>query len=138
MQSQAMVTFEAVCDQPFGGLEIRDVGDFTELGTASLFKENEGADMAVGEPGAGDAVELRELLRGEPLVGESSGRGNSRGCWRVETMMVDDVCSVRMRNPWKDVETQLKSVFPRRFCCCCCDVCELWRGGTGLRPAVQR
>ena len=60
--------------------------DCAELETARFVRENEGEELEVGELGAGDAVEFRELLRGEALVGESSGWGKSRGCWRVETM----------------------------------------------------
>ena len=90
MQSHAIVTLDAVCDQLDDDVgEIREVGDvggFTELETARLVNGKEGAEVAVGEPGAGNVVELRKLLRGEPLVGDSSGAGNSR-VWRVETMM---------------------------------------------------
>ena len=93
MQSHAMVTLDAVCDQPDDEVlvirEVGDVGGFTELETARLVNEKAGAVVAVGEPGAGDAVELRELLRGELLVGDSSGGGNSR-VWRVETMMAGE------------------------------------------------
>jgi hypothetical protein len=90
MQSHAIVTLDAVCDQRDDDVgEIREVGDvggFTESATARLVNEKEGAEVTVGETGAGDAVELRMLLRGEPLVGDNSGAGNSR-VWRVETMM---------------------------------------------------
>jgi hypothetical protein len=89
MQSHAMVTLDAVCDQFDEVREIREVGDvggFTELGTVRLVNEKEGAEVAVGEPGAGDAVEFRKPLREEPLVGDNSSGGNSR-VWRVETMI---------------------------------------------------
>ena len=89
MQSHAMVTLDAVCDQFDEVREIREVGDvggFTELGTVRLVNEKEGAEVAVGEPGAGDAVEFRKPLREEPLVGDTSSGGNSR-VWRVETMI---------------------------------------------------
>jgi hypothetical protein len=64
----------------------------TELDTARFVRdraEATGEPLRSGELGAGEAVELRRLLRGDAfLVGEGSGAGNSRGCWRVETMMV--------------------------------------------------
>lgn len=68
-----------------------DIG-LTELDMARLVNVLDSVNVVVGEPGAGDAVELRELLRGEPLVGEASGGGNSCGWWRVETI-ISDVCN---------------------------------------------
>ena len=68
----ATVRLEAVCDQPDGG------GGTTamELDTARLARDSDGDESP---PGAGDEVELRELLRGEPLVGDMSGGGKSLG-----------------------------------------------------------
>lgn len=75
MRSHAIVTLEAVCDQPTD--ESVEEAAVIELETARLARDLESG--VSGEPGAGDAVELRELLRGDRLVGEASGSGNDVG-----------------------------------------------------------
>lgn len=92
MAIQARVTLDAVCDH---GPE--DVVAFaTALSAAAMELDTARFVMVVAvvkgdvsaseELGAGEAVELRRLFRGEPLVGDGSGAGKSRGCWRVETI----------------------------------------------------
>jgi hypothetical protein len=65
--------------------------ELTVLETARLVSVTEDSGDSAGEFGAGEAVDVRELcLRGERvLVSESSGGGKSRGCCRVETIMVE-------------------------------------------------
>jgi len=69
-----------------------EVAAATELDTARFVSDRAdavGEPLRLGELGAGEAVEVRRLLRGDAfLVGEDSGGGNSRGCWRVETMLM--------------------------------------------------
>ena len=93
---QASVTLLAVCDQRPLDDVVADMMDelawAREFDTARLLKEAalERAEEAVlrrveedsgsGGEGERDAVELRKLLRGEPLVGDASGGGKSRGC----------------------------------------------------------
>lgn len=77
MAIHAMVMLDAVCDQPVGEL----VGcAFTTEFDAMLFASDlgPGNDKSV-ESGVGDAVERRDVFRGELLVGEASGGGNSEG-----------------------------------------------------------
>jgi hypothetical protein len=95
MASQARVMLDTVCDHPASEVpagRMTELVAATELDTARFVRERA---EAVGEPlrsselGAGEAVELRRLLRGDAfLVGEGSGAENSRGCWRVETMVL--------------------------------------------------
>ena len=72
----AIVILEAVCDQPVLGSVERAFA--TELDATRLVSDWE--DNKSGESGVGDAVERREDFRGEVLVGEASGGGNSVGC----------------------------------------------------------
>lgn len=72
----AIVRLEAVCDQPVTGL--LDCAFATELDATRLVSDWE--DNKSDESGVGDAVERREDFRGELLVGEASGGGNSVGC----------------------------------------------------------
>lgn len=85
IETHAIVMLDAVCDQP--ATELVDCAFATELDATRLVSELE--DDNSGESGVGDAVERREDFRGEPLVGEASGGGNSEGCWRVDTMVTD-------------------------------------------------
>jgi hypothetical protein len=95
MASQARVMLDTVCVHPAS--EVPE-GRMTELAVATEFDtarfvrdlaDAVGEPLRSGELGAGDAVELRRLLRGDEfLVGDDSGGGNSRGCWRVETMLI--------------------------------------------------
>lgn len=68
--SQATVMLEAVWDHA------GDEAALVEFDTARLARDFEDGESS----GAGDAVELRNDLRGEPLVGDCSGGGNSPGC----------------------------------------------------------
>jgi hypothetical protein len=65
--------------------------ELTVLETARLVSVTEDSGDSAGEFGAGEAVDVRELcLRGgRVLDGESSGGGKSRGCCRVETIVVE-------------------------------------------------
>lgn len=84
--TQRMVMLDAVCAQAPGAEDDEEEAAI-EFETARLVSDLDvGEEVRSGEPGAGDAVELRELLRGEPFVGDASGGGNSLGCWRVDTM----------------------------------------------------
>lgn len=95
MAIQASVMLDTVCDHPASEMpegRMTELVAATELDTARLVSDladEVGEPLRSGELGAGDAVELRRLLRGEAfLVGDASGGGNSRGCWRVETMLI--------------------------------------------------
>jgi hypothetical protein len=87
--SHARVTLEAVCDHPVreGSYDASLAGTETATAcrTSVLFS------CETGKSGVGDmaGVERREVLRGEALVGESSGGGNSHGCWRVDTIVFE-------------------------------------------------
>jgi hypothetical protein len=52
--------------------------------TSTIGSEEVVVVAVVGDSGAGDAVELRDVF----LRGEASGAGNSRGWWRVETIFI--------------------------------------------------
>lgn len=67
----AMVMFDAVWAH---GSEGEDLDDAIVLETARLARDLDGEVLRSGEPGAGDAVEVRERL-----VGDGSGGGNSDG-----------------------------------------------------------
>jgi hypothetical protein len=82
--SHATVKFDAVWDHPAGVEEDLPLAEERALETARLVRVTE--EEKSGESGAGEAVDLPELLRGELLVGEASGGGNSEGWWRVETI----------------------------------------------------
>ena len=75
---QSMVMLDAVC------AHVEEAGATLMVWEAAPLVSD--CDVEVGKLGAGDKVELRELFRGDALVGEASGSGNSLGWWRVETM----------------------------------------------------
>lgn len=85
MAIQASVMLETECDHCPGELvggATAEVTAAAELDTARFVSDFAGGEpLRSGELGEGDAdaVELRKLLRGELLVGEASGGGNSEG-----------------------------------------------------------
>lgn len=76
IETHAMVMLDAVCDQPTA--ELVEFAFATELDATRLVSELD--EDRSGESGVGDAVERRDVFRGELLVGEASGGGNSAGC----------------------------------------------------------
>jgi hypothetical protein len=88
MASQATVMLDTVCVHPPASEvpegRMAELAVATELDTARLVRfiaEAGSASLRSGELGAGEAVELRRLLRADEfLVGDASVAGKSRGC----------------------------------------------------------